>query len=133
MSAAPRTVRLLHDGPRPFSAADKSMIKRLHGFMPAQQLLEVLNERLEADRGPDEAKHTMEQLFAEIGEAAEEAPADGHDWSSLRKLLAGARKKGLLDLVSSQLIDDFAVVYSLSPGQVLRLQDVLLRAKEDES
>jgi hypothetical protein len=30
------------------------------------------------------------------------------------------------------VIDDFAVVFSLSAGQVLRLQDVLLRAKEDE-
>ncbi len=133
MNAPLRTVHLLHDRPRQFSAADKSMIKRLHGFMPAQQLLDLLNERLEADRGPEEVKHTMEQLFAEIGEVADEVPADGHDWSSLRKLLAGARKKGLLDQVSSQLIDDFAVVYSLSPGQVLRLQDVLLRAKEDES
>lgn len=128
-----RTVRLMHDGPRPFGPADKALIKRLHGFMPAPQLLDVLNERLLADRGPEEAKHTMEQLFAEIGETAVETPADGHDWSSLRKLLAGARKKGLLEQVTPQLIDDFAVVYSLSPGQVLRLQDVLLRAKDDES
>jgi hypothetical protein len=36
--------------------------------MPAQQLLEVLNERLVADFGPDEEPHTMEQLYAEIGE-----------------------------------------------------------------
>lgn len=132
MNAPLRTVHLLRDRPRPFTPADKSMIKRLHGFMPAQQLLELLNERLEADRGPEEVKHTMEQLFAEIGEAADEVPADGHDWSSLRKLLAKARRAGTLAAVTSQLIDDFAVVYSLSPAQVLHLQDVLLRAREGE-
>src|SRR5574341_31048 len=68
MGLQPRTVRLLHDGPRPFSAAEKALIRKVHGYMPAQQLLEVLNERLAADLGPDETPHTMEQLYAEIGE-----------------------------------------------------------------
>lgn len=128
----PRTVRLLHDGPRPFNAGEKALIRRVHGYMPAQQLLELLNERLAADLGPDEQQHTMEQLYAEIGEADADAPAGGHDWSSLRKLLAKARRDGVLERVTRQVIDDFAVVFSLSPAQVLRLQDVLLRAREED-
>ncbi len=99
--------------------------------MPAQQLLEVLNERLAADFGPDEEPHTMELLYAEIGEV-EDAPAGGHDWSSLRKLVAKARREGLLDKVTRQLIDDFAVVFSLNARQVLSLHDVLLKAKEGD-
>lgn len=130
--ATARVVRLLHDGPRPFTAADRALIRRVHGYMPAAQLLEVLNERLHADLGPDEAPYTMEQLHAEIGELAGDAPEGGHDWASLRKLLAKARRDGVLDGITRQLIDDFAVVFSLSAAQVLRLQDVLLRAKEDQ-
>ena len=127
----PRTVRLLHDGPRPFSAAEKALIRKVHGYMPTQQLLELLNERLAADLGPDEPPHTMEQLYAEIGDA-EGSPEGGHDWSSLRKLLAKARRDRVLEQVTRQIIDDFAVVFSLSPAQVLRLQDVLLRAGEED-
>jgi hypothetical protein len=125
-----RTIRFT-DEPRPFTVADKALIKRVHGYMPAQQLLEVLNERLVADFGPDEEPHTMEQLYAEIGEV-DAPPADAHDWSSLRKLVARARRDGVLDKVTRQLIDDFAVVFSLNGRQVLQLHDVLLKAKEDE-
>jgi hypothetical protein len=38
----------------------------------------------------------------------------------------------VLDKVTRQLIDDFAVVFSLNGRQVLQLHDVLLKAKEDE-
>lgn len=127
---APRIVRLM-DRPRPFTAADKSLIRKVHGYMPAQQLLDVLNDRLVFDVGADAIKHTMEQLYAEIGES-DAAPAGGHDWSSLRKLLAKARRAGVLDAVNRQVIDDFAVVFSLTSAQVLRLQDVLLRANEGD-
>lgn len=129
---AVRTVRLLSRGeePRAFTPADKALIRKVHGYMPAQQLLELLNERLVADQDVDAPCYTMEQLHAEIGDVAE--PAGAHDWSSLRKLIAKARRDGVLAKVTRQLIDDFAVVYSLSPAQVLRLQDVLLRAQEDE-
>lgn len=122
---------LLKDLPRPFTPAEKSLITKVHGFMPAQHLLEILNERLVADLGPDEVMHTMEQLYAEIGNQAV-VPDGGHDWSSLRKLLAKAKKDGVLEGVDRQVIDDFAVVFSLSPAQVLRLQDVLLEANEVE-
>ncbi len=130
MDLAVRNVHLLRDKPRAFTPADKALIRKVHGYMPAQQLLEVLNDRLAADLGPDEEPYTMEQLYAEIGEV-DQAPAGGHDWSSLRKLLAKAKREGVLDAVSRQLIDDFAVVFSLTSAQVLRLQDVLLRAKEE--
>lgn len=131
MKPSVRTVRLMTDGPRPFTPAEKALIAKVHGYMPAQQLLEVLNERLVSDLGPDEPKHTMEQLYAEIG-AVEADPAAGHDWSSLRKLLARARRDRVLEAVTRQVIDDFAVVFSLTPGQVLRLHDVLLSRQEDE-
>jgi len=131
MKPALRTVRLLRDDPRAFTPAEKALIGKVHGYMPAQQLLEVLNERLLCDLGPDEVQHTMEQLYAELG-ASEALPAGGHDWSSLRKLVATAKRAGVLDAVTRQVIDDFAVVFSLSSGQVLRLHDVLLRAKEGE-
>jgi len=130
-TASVRNIRLLSEHPRAFTPAEKALIQKVHGYMPQQQLLEILNERLACDLGPDEPQHTMEQLYAEIG-AAEAAPAGGHDWSSLRKLVATAKRAGVLDAVTRQVIDDFAVVFSLSSGQVLRLHDVLLRAKEGE-
>lgn len=126
-----RTVSPMEPKPRAFNAGDKALIRKVHGYMPAQQLLGVLNERLEGDF-PDATPHTLEQLYAEIGAAADATPAGGHDWQSLRKLVAKARRSGVLDKVTRQLIDDFAVVYSLSSGQVLRLHDVLLQAKEGD-
>jgi hypothetical protein len=109
---------------REFTIADRAMIKKLHGFMPAQQLLDLLNERLAADLGEDVLLYTMQQLYAEIGEKSA-APA-ATDWPSLRKLLAGAKKAGTLQLVNEQLIDDFAVVFSLNARQALSLKDILL-------
>lgn len=128
-SGAARTVRLMADGPRPFSTAEKSLIRKVHGYMPAAQLLELLNERLAADFGPDEDQHTMEQLRAEVGHI-DSAPDGDHDWTSIRKLLAKAKRDGILGKITRQVIDDFAVVYSLNSAQVLRLQDVLLSEEE---
>ena len=51
----------------------------------------------------------------------------------LRKLLAQARAAGTLDLITDQIIGDFAVVFLLTPNQVIRLKDVLLNCEEDES
>lgn len=118
--------------PRPFTPAEKALIQKVHGFMPAQQLLGILNERLVCDLGDRAVPYTMEQLYAEIGDVAA-APAGGHDWASLRKLLANARRKGLLGSIGAQAIDDFAVVFSLSAGQVVRLKDVVLQAKDGGS
>ncbi|MBN8260954.1 MAG: hypothetical protein J0L59_01360 [Xanthomonadales bacterium] len=115
-------------GPREFTAAEKALIRRVHGYMPATQLLALLNERLAADGGDDSHLHTMEQLHAETQSLP--AAAGGADWTSLRKLLAKARRDGVLERITAQVIDDFSVVYALSPAQVLRLKDVVLTAKE---
>lgn len=130
MHARVRDVLLLREKPRQFTAADKALIRKVHGYMSAQQLLDLLNERLVADLGDEETRYTIEQLYTEIGEV-DTTPAGGHDWQSLRKLLAKAKREGVLDTITRQVIDDFAVVFSLSSGQVLRLQDVLLRAKDE--
>lgn len=117
---------------RDFTPADRALIKKVHGFMPAAQLLMVLNERLAADLGPDAAPYTIDQLHQEIEQSGSPTPNGGHDWPSLRKLLAIARRDGVLSRIDEQRIDDFAVVFSLSPAQVLRLKDVLL-GQEDEA
>lgn len=117
---------------REFTVAEKGLIRKVHGYMPAQQLLSILNERLVCDLGPDAMPYTMERLYAEIGDAAGAAvPAGGHDWASLRKLLANARRAGTLDAITEQTINDFAVVYSLNQKQVLILKDIILQAKEE--
>lgn len=128
-AVSPLDIKKIVD-PRPFTPGEKSLIRRVHSYMPVQQLLGVLNERLAGDH-PGATPFTVAQLYAEIGNA-NAMPTGGHDWSSLRKLVAKARREGVLDAVTRQVIDDFAVVYSLSSGQVLRLHDVLLRAKEEE-
>lgn len=113
---------------RDFTAADKSLIRSVQGYMPPRQLLAILNERLAGDLGPDAAPYTMEQLHAELQHIPTATSAG--DWGGLRKLLAHARRDGVLELLDVQLIDDFAVVFSLSSAQVLRLKDVVLSAKE---
>ncbi len=113
--------------PRPFTVAEKSLIEKAHGYMPAHKLLEVLNERLVADQGPDAVLHTMEQLYTEIGTKSTPAKSpDAQDWGALRKLVATAQEQGTLQRVTAQLIDDFAVVFSLTSAQALKLADVLL-------
>lgn len=116
---------------RHFTAAEKGLIRKVHGFMPAQQLLDILNERLVCDLGPDAVPYTMEQLYAEIGDSAGGAPASGHDWPSLRKLLAKADRDGVLAAIDEQVINDFAVVFSLNQKQVLVLKDIILQTKEE--
>lgn len=117
---------------REITPAEKALIRKLHGFMPAQQLLDILNERLFCDLGPDASPYTMDQLYAEIGDDALSAAAGGQDWASLRKLLAKARKSGVLAQINEQVINDFAVVYSLNAKQVLGLKDILLHGEEGE-
>lgn len=137
ISLSPSPLRVVSNAPRAksareFTAAEKGLIRKVHGYMPAQQLLSILNERLVCDLGPDAMPYTMEQLYAEIGDAAGAVvPAGGHDWASLRKLLAKARRAGVLDAITEQVINDFAVVFSLNQKQVLTLKDIILQAKEE--
>lgn len=114
--------------PRPFTTADKSLIKQVHGFMPAEQLLALLNERMVADLGDGVPPYTMTALHAEISQISGAVVAQGTDWSSLRKLMAQAGCSGILDKITLQTINDFAVVFGLSPAQVLRLKDVVLES-----
>lgn len=108
--------------PRAFSAGELSLIRKLHGRMPAQQILDILNERLVADMRDDEPPYSLADLRGAVSTAASEPSG----WASLRKRLAEARSTGVLDQVNEQLINDFAVVFSLSAKQVLQLKDVLL-------
>lgn len=116
---------------REFTLAEKSLIQKIHGYMPPQQLLGILNERLACDLGPDATPYTMEQLYAEIGGATAAAPAGGRDWANLRKLLANARRAGTLQAITEQTINDFALVFSLNQKQLLVLKDIVLEAKGD--
>lgn len=118
---------------RGFTEAEKSLIRKTHGYIPGQQLLGILNERLKNDLGPNAMPYTAEQLHTEIAKVSGPIATNGNGWAALRKLLAHARKMGTLDLITDQIIADFAVVFLLTPNQVIRLKDVLLSREEDES
>ncbi|AEF88821.1 hypothetical protein DelCs14_1796 [Delftia sp. Cs1-4] len=117
---------------REFTEAERALIRKVHGFMPAQQLLALLNERLACDLGPDAAPYDMEQLHAQIGTFTAPPPSGGHGWAAQRKLIVQARRSGLLAAVTQQVIDDFAVVFSLNPKQVLCLRDTLLQPEDEQ-
>jgi len=114
---------------RSFTPAELSLISKVHAFMPAQQLLEILQERLRCDLGEDAEPYTMGQLQEVVRRFAPPAPAAGHDWASLRKIVAQARRTGVLARITAPLIDDFAVVYGLNARQVMTLKDVLLESQ----
>lgn len=120
-----------HAGARAFTPADQALIRSMHRRMPAASLLQLLNARLEADLGPDAPRYSLDQLKTHLeqalGPAADEPtelPPD--DWGALRKLLREAGRKGVLQRIDAQVIDDFAVIFGLSAAQVLHLKDVLL-------
>lgn len=114
---------------REFTPAECSLISKVSGYMPAEQLLALLNERLICDLGPDAKRYTMAQLRREIGEST--PPTDDWDWPSLRRLVLKARRDGTLKEITEQVIHDFAVVFSLNSKQLLIVKDILLQAKED--
>lgn len=123
---------------RTFTSADKSIISKLHGYIPDAQLLGILNERLVGDMGDGALLYTKAQLHEEVvaiaaaNPAVGRAPAGGHAWASLRKILNKAARSGVLKGVTEQVINDFAVVYSLNPKQVLILKDIVLQAKKEK-
>jgi len=119
-------------GARGFNEADKSLIRKTHGLIPLQQLLGILNDRLKSDLGPNARPFTAEELHAEIAKVARPALGGPSDWAALRKLLADAKKTGTLARITEEIITDFAVVFQLTPNQVIRLKDVLLSREEDE-
>lgn len=115
---------------RDFNAADRSIIRRVHGYMSAAQLLNILNERLACDQGEGAQPFTLDQLRAEIASLTGGATPGSGDWASLRRVLAKAQRDGVLDGIDEQVIDDFAVVFSLNQKQVMVLKDIVLQAKE---
>lgn len=119
--------------PRQFGDADLALVKKIGAFMPADKLLDILNERLSADLGSGGEPYTMEDLSAALQEAHGGASpaALGRDWPSVRKLLSQARRAGVLDAINEQVINDFAVVFQLNAKQVVELKDIVLGAKED--
>jgi hypothetical protein len=117
--------------PPTFTDADKSLIRRIHGFMPQKQLLGILNDRLLATYGTSTAPYTIEQLHAEIATLSTAKPSAGLGWAGLRKVLAQAKASGVLARVDEQVIRDFAIVFSLSPKQLMRLKEILVQPADD--
>ena len=83
--------------PSDFTAANKALIRKVHGYMAPLQLLGILNERLLCDQGGSAVLYTIDQLKAEIASVTTAVPSSGNDWGTLRKLLAKARREGVLD------------------------------------
>ncbi len=117
--------------PRDFTAADKALIRRVHAYMNPLQLLGILNTRLTCDLGVSADLYTIDQLRTEIASVSSAVPAAGNDWGSLRKLLAKARRDGVLNGITEQTLNDFAVVYSINQKQLLTIKDTVLLAMED--
>ncbi|RTL38252.1 MAG: hypothetical protein EKK53_19430 [Burkholderiales bacterium] len=118
--------------PREFTPADLSMIRKLGRIVPEAQLLEILNQRLLADVGRRVMPYTAEQLSKALAEQQTQADKGGaRDWTALRRLLADARRSGVLDAVNEQVLEDFAVVFQLTAKQLVDLKDIVLPALED--
>jgi hypothetical protein len=117
---------------REFTAAEKSLIQRMHRFTSATELLGILNERLSFDQGRTAVPYSLEQLSREISRLTVPAPVNVRDWVGMRKLINQARRDGVLGQVNEQVINDFAVVFSLNTRQVLALKDVLLDQGEED-
>ena len=111
------------------SDAERALVERLHDVVPAQQLLDLLNSRRRAD-GLGQAEITADGLAEEVARRC--APSHGTGWVSLRRVLAEARASGVLDRITAQVVDDFAVVFQLSRGQVLQLKDVLFNVEGEQ-
>lgn len=119
---------------RAFTDAERALIKKMGAVLPREQLLDLLNERLALDLGPDAAPYTVEMLEAEVGlGAAHAAGSQAMSWATLRKVIAEARRRGVLARVNEQVIHDFAVVYSITPKQLITLREILLAESDEEN
>jgi len=126
----PRSAPTPPAGPRAFNGAEKALIKAcIKNYMPAAQLLDVLNTRLVADIGEKAVLFTMEALWEEAKGAID--PSEGRDWAGLRKVIAQARRSGLLATITTQIVDDVSTVFQLSAAQRTHLRDVIRGAQEE--
>lgn len=112
-----------------FNDAERALITRLGGLTPLPKLLQMINDRRRADK-PDGALFTAAQLQDEHDRITSRPKDSG--WVVIRRLLQEARASGVLQKVTSEVIDDFAIVYQLTRGQVLHLKDVLLGDGEED-
>lgn len=112
-----------------FNEAEKALITRLGGLTPLPKLLQLINDRRQADR-PGCTPFTLQQLQDEHDRITGRPKDSG--WVVMRRLLQDARKTGVLQKVTAEVIDDFAIVYQLTRGQVLHLKDVLLGDGEED-
>ncbi len=118
---------------RELTELDLLLIRQLCPTVGRTKLLDILNERLRADLGPDAQPYSMAQLEPHLSSVAITGAAD---FAALRMTLARARRTGLLDRITPQLIDDFAAVFMLAPGQVVQVKDAILDLQapdEDEA
>lgn len=112
-----------------FNEAEKALITRLGGLTPLPKLLQLINDRRQADK-PGSPLFTIQQLQDEHDRITSRPTDSG--WVVMRRLLRDARETGVLQKVTAEVIDDFAIVYQLTRGQVLHLKDVLLGDGEDD-
>lgn len=108
---------------RELTELDLLLIRQLCPSVGRIKLLDILNERLRADLGPDAQPYCMAQLEPHLSSVSATGAAD---FAALRMTLARARRTGLLDRITPQLIDDFAAVFMLAPGQVVQVKDAIL-------
>src|SRR3546814_12796271 len=82
---------------RSFTMGEKSLIQKVHGYMTAEQLLAILNDRLIADQGLGVVTYTMDPPRAELASLEKPERLDDAaelDLPGLRKLMTRARKSG---------------------------------------
>ncbi|MDF2461963.1 MAG: hypothetical protein K0Q43_198 [Ramlibacter sp.] len=111
-----------------FKPADQSLICHVHAYMPRAKLLTLLNARLLADQGGAAQRYTPEELDAEIRRQSPDtavAPR-ANDWAGLRQMLDQARREGVLERITEQAIQDFALIFRCTPKQLMVLKDTLL-------
>jgi len=95
--------------------------------MPRTKLLSLLNARLLADQGERARKYAPEELDAEIRrQSPHAAAARPNDWANMRQMLNQARREGVLDHVTEQVIEDFGLLFRCSVKQLMVLKDTLL-------
>jgi hypothetical protein len=125
----PAPIRSRPPQPRAFTPADTSLIRAMRAYTAAGEILRILNERLQADVGAAVPPYTLEQLQVELDAIADSD--DAKEWAGLRQVLADARRAGTLAAVTPQIVEDFAVVFALTPAQLLHVRDVIASARED--
>jgi hypothetical protein len=116
--------------PRAFNQAERALIRNLHAHMPAEQLLDILNTRLVADVGARAVPFTTQQLQEDVARHVDAAVCRGRLGRSPEADRAGP-PGGTAQTLTLQLVDDFSVVFRLSPAQHMRLRDVIKNAQEE--